>query len=128
MPSRAVCEYVFRLGDPARVGELDLDLERFTTWARVAHSVESMLYEQLVNTGKRERMTIFRSEGYAPRYWPEWSSTELWRKELTGWDDLVREPRYLDMPGQHFTIMGPKHVSGFQAILRAEIDRALAGR
>lgn len=128
MPSREVCQYVFKFADSARVAELDLDQERFTIWARVAHSVESMLYEQLVNTGKLDRMTIFRSEGYSARYWPEWSSTELWRKELTGWDGLATETRYIDMPGQHFTIMGPKHVSGFQAMLRAEIDRALAGR
>jgi thioesterase domain-containing protein len=126
LPSAAVCEHVFSLADPQRVAELNLDLERFTIWARVAHSIESMLYEQLVNSGRRKRMTIFRGEGYSPRYWPEWSSTALWRKELMGWNDLVDEPRYLDVPGQHFTIMGPKHVAGFQAVLRAEIDDAFA--
>lgn len=48
--------------------------------------------------------------------------------ELRRWEDFSREePRYLDVPGEHYTLMGPKHVAAFQAVLRAELDRALGG-
>jgi thioesterase domain-containing protein/acyl carrier protein len=125
LPSNDVCEYVLSFASADRLAELNLNLEKFSVWARVGYSMESLLYTR-VNSGSVKAMTIFRSEGYDPRYLPEYSSTEKWRNTLMLWDDLVLQPRYVDVPGQHFTLMGPKHVAGFQAILRAEIGRALA--
>jgi thioesterase domain-containing protein len=50
-------------------------------------------------------------------------------KELKRWDDFTRKPsRFIDVNGEHYTLMGPKHVATFQATLRAELDRALDGR
>jgi acyl-CoA synthetase (AMP-forming)/AMP-acid ligase II/thioesterase domain-containing protein/acyl carrier protein len=127
LPSDAVCEYVLSFASSARLAELDLDLDRFAVWARVAHSVESILYAHTIS-GTVETMTIFCSEGYSPRYQPEWSSKDKWRKELRHWDSYVRAPKYVDVPGHHFTIMGPQHVATFQGVLRAEIDEALCKR
>ncbi|CAM5725601.1 Peptide synthase OS=Streptomyces antimycoticus OX=68175 GN=SSPO_037370 PE=4 SV=1 [Streptomyces antimycoticus] len=46
--------------------------------------------------------------------------------ELRLVDEHTTEPnRYLDVPGEHYTLMGPRHVAAFQAVLRRELDRAL---
>jgi thioesterase domain-containing protein len=59
---------------------------------------------------------------------PDWSSTEKWRTELRRWNDFVVEPKYIDVSGDHHTIMGSKHVAPFQAMLRSEIDLAMRMR
>jgi acyl-CoA synthetase (AMP-forming)/AMP-acid ligase II/thioesterase domain-containing protein/acyl carrier protein len=123
MPTREVGAYVLKFASPQRLAELNLDLEKFTTWARVAHGMERVLYLHQ-NSGRVRSMTIFRGEGYLPRFLPHWSSTETWRKVLTGWDAFVERTRYIDVPGHHFIVMGPQNVAGFQAVLRAEIDRS----
>ena len=127
MPTDEVCGYVFKLGSARRLAELNLDLEKFSVWSRVAHAMESMLYAN-ESTGKVNTMTVFCGEGYSPRYLPEWSSTMKWRTELKRWDQFVLRPRYIEVPGDHHTLMGPKHVAGFQAVLRAEISLALGDR
>ena len=66
-PDRQACERVFRLASPARIAELDLDLQKFYTWARVAHAIETMMFAH-VNTGKAKEMTIFCSEGISRHY------------------------------------------------------------
>jgi thioesterase domain-containing protein len=49
--------------------------------------------------------------------------------QLKQWDDLTRsDNRYIEVSGEHSTLIGPKHVAGFQAALRAELDRALSGK
>jgi acyl-CoA synthetase (AMP-forming)/AMP-acid ligase II/thioesterase domain-containing protein len=125
MPSDEVCEYVLQFASPDRLAELSLDFEKFSVWARVAHAMEVILYGH-ANSGTVNAMTVFCGEGYSPRYLPDWSSAEKWRKELKRWDDFVRQPKYVNVPGHHFTIMGPEHVAGFQAVLRSEIDLAFS--
>lgn len=126
-PDRQACERVFRLASPARIAELDLDLQKFYTWARVAHAIETMMFAH-VNTGKAKEMTIFCSEGISRHYGGiEWTR-QSWREQLEHWSAFVERPRYVDVPGTHHILMGPKYVAAFQAVLRAEIDRALGGR
>jgi acyl-CoA synthetase (AMP-forming)/AMP-acid ligase II/thioesterase domain-containing protein len=49
--------------------------------------------------------------------------------ELKQWDEFTRlRNRYIEVSGEHHTLMDPKHVYSFQSVLRAELDRALAGR
>ncbi len=45
--------------------------------------------------------------------------------ELSRWDEHCPDVRYLDVPGEHYTLMGPHHVAVFQSVLRRELDRAL---
>jgi thioesterase domain-containing protein len=38
--------------------------------------------------------------------------------QLKQWDDLTRsDNRYIEVSGEHSTLIGPKHVAGFQAVL-----------
>ncbi len=54
-------------------------------------------------------------------------SKEDWlRDELRRWDEhATGTNRYVDVPGEHYTLMGPRHVAAFQAVLRRELDRAM---
>ncbi|MDI3422096.1 non-ribosomal peptide synthetase [Streptomyces luteolus] len=115
-------EHLIRIAPPERLAELDLDLPRFTAWADLADGLTG-LGRTYQPGGDVRSMSVF----YAI---PLRGTKEDWLdKELRRWDDFTREEnRYLDVPGEHYTLMGPKHVAAFQAILRAELDRALNGK
>lgn len=110
------------LAPEGRMDELDLDLAGFTAWAALAQSLLTMgrSYEP---SGAVDSLTVF----YAI---PLVGTKEDWlRDQLRKWDGFARsENRYVDVPGEHYTLMGPRHVARFQAILRAELDRSLDGR
>jgi thioesterase domain-containing protein len=116
------CARLIALAPPERLTELDLDLEKFTAWAGLAQSLIA-LGRSYVPSGKIERLSVF----YAV---PLRGTKERWlNEELRRWDDFARaDNRYIDVDGEHYTLMGPTHVGAFQAILRAELDRALGGK
>ncbi|MEV5596388.1 non-ribosomal peptide synthetase [Streptomyces sp. NPDC052496] len=104
-----------------RLAELDLDLPAFAAWAELAQSLLSMgrTYEP---GGSVERLTVF----YAI---PIRGTKEDWLNlQLKKWDGFSRSPvTYIDVPGEHYTLMGHQHVAAFQDILRRELDQALDG-
>ena len=114
--------HLIRISPPERLAELDLDLPRFTAWADLADGLTG-LGRTYQPSGTVRSMNIF----YAV---PLRGTKQDWLdKELRRWDDFTTEPnRFLDVPGEHYTLMGPKHVATFQGILRAELDRALGGK
>ncbi|MFJ3644509.1 AMP-binding protein [Streptomyces murinus] len=107
------------IAPPERLAELDLDLERFTAWAELADGLTN-LGRSYVPSGDTARMSVF----YAV---PLRGTKQDWLdNELKRWTDFTREePRYLDVPGEHYTLMGPRHVAAFQSILRTELARSL---
>ncbi|CAM5293957.1 2-succinylbenzoate--CoA ligase [Streptomyces avidinii] len=109
------------IAPPDRLAELDLDLERFTAWADLADGLTG-LGRTYRPVGSVDRMSVFYAVPLrgGKRDWLE--------NELKRWADFTREaPRYIDVPGEHYTLMGPKHVPVFQSLLRAELDRAMSG-
>ncbi|MFI6844972.1 non-ribosomal peptide synthetase [Kitasatospora sp. NBC_00085] len=102
-----------------RVAELDLDADRFGAWAEIADRLTD-LGRDYRPAGRVREMTVF----YAV---PLRGTKEDWlENELRRWDDFTDGPnRYVDVPGEHYTLMGPQHVAAFQAILRKELDRAM---
>ncbi|WP_371618401.1 AMP-binding protein [Streptomyces sp. NBC_00454] len=105
--------------EPERIASLQLDRERFWNWAELADSLTDLGrgYEP---SGTVPSVSVF----YAT---PLRGTKEDWlAKELRRWDEHTTGPnRYIEVPGEHYTLMGPRHVASFQAILRAELDRAL---
>lgn len=102
----------------ARLAELDLTLEKFTAWATLADGLTD-LGRTYAPSGSVRSMSVF----YAI---PLRGTKEDWLKnELSRWDEHCPDVRYLDVPGEHYTLMGPNHVAVFQSILRKELDRAL---
>ncbi|MBT2471283.1 non-ribosomal peptide synthetase [Streptomyces sp. ISL-66] len=112
---------LIEIASPERLAELDLDLERFTAWADLADGLTG-LGRTYRPAGSVDRMSVF----YAA---PLRGNKQDWLdNELKRWADFTREaPRYIDVPGEHHTLMGPKHVPVFQSLLRAELDRAMSG-
>ncbi|MFC0105624.1 AMP-binding protein [Kibdelosporangium aridum] len=109
------------MADKDRLDELGLDVERFTQWADLANAL-TLLGRTYEPTGKTRRISVFCAQ-------PLQGTREDWvNKQLKRWDEHTDEPnRYIQIPGEHYTLMGPKHVSKFQEILRAELDRVLDG-
>lgn len=127
LPSNEVCEYVLTFASPERLAELELDLQKFSVWSRVAHSVEILLLTH-VTFGTLKRMTVFCSEGVSPRYARGDWSKQTWSARLRRWDRFISQPRYVEVPGTHHALMGPKYVATVQALLRSEIDLAVGTR
>ncbi|ONI91989.1 peptide synthetase [Actinosynnema sp. ALI-1.44] len=123
LPGRMLqLEYILGLAPAERLAELDLDLAKFASWVELAQSMVD-LGRTYTPSGTVRSLTVF----YAI---PLRGTKEEWlRTQLRQWDDFSREPnRYVDVPGEHYTLMGSEHVPAFQAILRRELDLALSGR
>lgn len=119
LPRREQLARLLRIAPQRRLAELDLDMGKFSAWAGLAHGLTG-LGRTYQPSGTTRSMTVF----YAI---PLRGTKEDWlNNELRRWDEHTTEPnRYLDVPGEHYTLMGPQHVAAFQAVLRKELDRAL---
>ena len=114
--------YLVDHASPERLAELDLDVAKFTAWAKLAHGLTTLgrTYEP---SGAVESLSVFYAD-------PLSGTKQDWLEdELKRWDEHARGTnRYIEVDGTHYTLMGPKHVATFQAALRKELDRALRGR
>lgn len=121
-PRQDPCEYLVRIAPPERLAELDVDLAKFKDWAALAHSLLTIA-QPYTPSGSVESVTVFYAH-------PLRGTKQDWlNNELKRWHEFSRTPvRYVEVPGDHHTLMGPKHVGSFQASLRAEIDRAMHGK
>ncbi|MFH8365621.1 AMP-binding protein [Streptomyces sp. NPDC018031] len=119
LPKEEQLRHFLELAPADRLRDLDLDMAKFTAWAELANGLTD-LGRTYTPTGTTRSMTVF----YAI---PLRGTKEDWlENELRRWDEHTTEPnRYVDVPGEHYTLMGPQHVAAFQAILRKELDRAL---
>ncbi|CDH03074.1 thioesterase domain-containing protein [Xenorhabdus bovienii] len=112
------CKYLLQDVSTEKLKELDLNLEKFKAWAALTKSLLKV-GRSYVPTGHIESMSIFYAD-------PPRGSKEEWKTHLKRWDDFTRSPNaYIPVAGDHYDLMGPKHLATFQAILRNEIDRAL---
>ncbi|MFI6108989.1 AMP-binding protein [Streptomyces sp. NPDC051310] len=120
LPREAQVARLIGLAPARRLADLDLDEEKFAAWAEVADALTDLGrgYEP---AGTVRSMSVFHAE-------PLRGTREDWlERELRRWDEHTTEPnRYLEVPGEHHTLMGPRHVAAFQAVLRRELDRCLA--
>ncbi|MER6303399.1 non-ribosomal peptide synthetase [Kitasatospora sp. NPDC001539] len=107
------------LAPPARIAELDLDQPKFAAWAELADRLTD-LGQSYRPSGSVRSMTVLYAD-------PLRGTKEDWlANELRRWDDFTEEAnRYVEVPGEHYTLMGPQHVAAFQAVLRKELDRAM---
>jgi acyl-CoA synthetase (AMP-forming)/AMP-acid ligase II/thioesterase domain-containing protein len=112
-------EHLVTMASKARLVELDLNVAKFAAWVDLAQSMVNLghTYEP---SGDVKSVSVF----YAI---PLRGTKEVWlRDHLMEWDNFARGPnRYIDVAGEHYTLMGPQHVTSFQATLRKELDRAL---
>lgn len=120
LPYEELCRRILESASRVRLAELDIDLHKFTVWAQVAYAMEDLLLKD-ITSGKVKTLTVFRSA--CMTYYEDWTRDD-WHNELARWAEHASRVKYIDVPGHHHTLMAPKHVAAFQAILRNEIDQA----
>jgi len=118
-PDAEVCKRALDMADPRRLAELDMNFDRFIRWARVAYSMEDLIYRHRT-TGKTRNMTVFGSAGLQSFF-----SKDEWRALLERWDEFAIDCKQVEVAGDHHTVMSPKHVASFQAAFRAEVAASL---
>ncbi len=122
LPAQDPCAYLMKIAPPERLAELDLNMAKFTAWAALVQSLLP-LGGSYRPSGSVESMTVFVAH-------PLRGTKQDWvNNQLKRWDEFTRSPnRYIDVAGEHYTLMSAKYLAGFQAVLRAEIDRSMDGR
>jgi acyl-CoA synthetase (AMP-forming)/AMP-acid ligase II/thioesterase domain-containing protein/acyl carrier protein len=114
-------DYLVQIAPRERLAELDLDLPKFRALATLSRSLV-VLGQSYVPSGTVESMTVFHAQ-------PLQGTKQEWLDNVKRWDRFTRtRNRYVEVGGEHHTVMGKQHVTGFQAVLRGEIDRALGGK
>lgn len=102
-----------------RLTELDLTLERFGAWVDLAQSMVH-LGRDYEPSGSVGQVRVFYCT-------PLRGTKQEWLDgQLRDWDEFTRESnRYIEVDGEHYTLMSPQHVRSFQATLRRELAQAL---
>ncbi|MFJ3337925.1 alpha/beta fold hydrolase [Streptomyces sp. NPDC086766] len=120
LPREEQIARLIALAPATRLAELDLDAAKFAAWAELADALTD-LGRGYRPSGSVGSMSVF----YAI---PLRGTKQDWLDhELRRWDEFTTEPnRYIEVPGEHYTLMSPRHVADFQAILRRELDHRLA--
>jgi len=114
---------IAKLVDQARMVELSLTIEALGNWADLSYDLQSMArsYEP---SGSVSVMDVFVAEPLAIVA----ASKEEWKRtRLSKWSDFCEsEPRFHDVDGEHYTMIGGKHVLSFQKTFRRALeDRGL---
>jgi acyl-CoA synthetase (AMP-forming)/AMP-acid ligase II/thioesterase domain-containing protein len=121
LPRAAQIERVMAISSADRLAELDLSPGAFGAWVDVAQSLVRVArtYEP---GGDVDSVSVF----YAI---PLRGTKDEWlNSHLKKWDEFTRKSnRYIEVAGEHYTVMDRARVAEFQAILRSELDRALNG-
>ncbi|MFB6991178.1 alpha/beta fold hydrolase [Streptomyces sp. NPDC056230] len=104
---------------PRRLVELDLNVARFGAWVHLAQSMVH-LGRDYEPSGTVEQARVFYCT-------PLKGTKQEWLDgQLRDWDEFTRETNsYIEVGGEHYTLMSPQHVQRFQATLRRELTRAL---
>jgi acyl-CoA synthetase (AMP-forming)/AMP-acid ligase II/thioesterase domain-containing protein len=114
---------IAKLVDQDRMVELSLKLEALGNWADLSYGLQNMArdYEP---SGRVPVMDIFVAEPLAIVA----ANKEEWKRlRLSKWSDFCEsEPRFHDVDGEHYTMIGENHVLSFQKTFRKALeDRGL---
>ena len=107
--------HIISIADEARWAELSLSTEALENWTGLAYGLQSMA-QNYEPSGSVAAMDVF----YAiPLAMVASSKGEWLEKHLSKWGEFVRgEPRFHEVDGAHYTMIGPEHVFSFQKKLR----------
>ena len=107
--------HIISIADQARWAEVSLSREALENWTGVAYGLQSMA-QNYEPGGSVQQMDIF----YAiPLALVASSKGEWLGKHLSKWEEFVRsEPRFHEVDGAHYTMIGPEHVFSFQKKLK----------
>ncbi|KAL2050996.1 hypothetical protein ABVK25_008742 [Lepraria finkii] len=108
--------HIISIADESRWAELSLSDEALENWTGLAYGLQSMA-QNYEPSGSVGAMDVF----YAiPLAMVASSKNEWLENHLSKWDGFVREaPKFHEVDGAHYTMIGPDHVFSFQKKLRA---------
>ena len=116
-----VLDYIIELSPPQRLIELGMDQVKLEKWASVAAALQNLAidYEP---TGVVAAIDVFVAIPLAgvAKNKQDWIDNKLSKWKDFSWS----EPRFHDVDGAHYTMMGQEHVDSFQKKLKS----ALAAR
>ncbi|KAL5354919.1 hypothetical protein BJX96DRAFT_161430 [Aspergillus floccosus] len=104
--------------DKDRYAQLSLSRPFLARWADVAYELHRIAGDYDPD-GRIAAMDVFFSIPLAIAA----ASKSEWRNvHLSQWDDFTRsDVRFHDVPGEHYSMIGPEHVFAFQKILRSAL-------
>ena len=116
--NQQVLDYIVELAPPKRLAELGLDQQKLEKWASVASALQNLAvdYEP---TGVVASIDVFVA---IPLAGVAKNKQDWLERKLSAWKDFTwQEPRFHDVDGAHYTMMGAEHVQSFQKKLKAAI-------
>jgi acyl-CoA synthetase (AMP-forming)/AMP-acid ligase II/thioesterase domain-containing protein/acyl carrier protein len=119
-----ICEYALKFARLERLAELGLDLQKFSVWVGITHWMEQLIMPHTLS-GSIKTITVFRSAGLPESPLFPGVNGDNWRNMLRNWDKFASQAKYIDVAGNHFTVLHPEHIVAFSNVLRTEIERAL---
>jgi acyl-CoA synthetase (AMP-forming)/AMP-acid ligase II/thioesterase domain-containing protein len=123
-PRQEQVSHLVSIASASRLAELDLDAEGFARWAALTYRLVELERDYQPSGSVRSLSVFFEvvPEDAANAEEQPWTS-----EEVRAWDEFSREPtRYVQVTGEHDVLLGPSYIEGFQRVMRAELDRALA--
>ncbi|WP_433221577.1 alpha/beta fold hydrolase [Dactylosporangium sp. CS-047395] len=118
LPRDQVLAALYAACSPARLSDLDLDLGRFAAWADLTYALTS-LGATYVPTGTVGTTTVFQAR-------PLTGTRDEWTRQLASWRDHSRDhTELIHVAGEHYTVMAPRHLIGFQAAFKTALATAL---
>jgi thioesterase domain-containing protein len=112
-------QYISEVANPNRLLELSLNEEMLGNWVDLSYRLQSMAsnYEP---SGTVAMIDIFVAEPLQAVA----ANKEDWRKNsLSKWADFSRsKPRFHDVMGEHYTMIGADHVFSFQQTFRKALE------
>ncbi|MCJ1461651.1 hypothetical protein MMC07_000248 [Pseudocyphellaria aurata] len=123
LQNEEVLDYIMDMAPAARLTELSIDRKKLATWASLAHAMQYAARDY-DPSGSIATMDIF----YAIPLAQVAKNKEDWvANHLSKWSDYVRQaPRFHEVNGAHYTMMGPEYVLSFQKTLQTVMaDRGL---
>ncbi|MGP3978868.1 alpha/beta fold hydrolase [Streptomyces sp. 8N114] len=119
LPEADQLSYLVDHAPKRRLTELDLTTERFANWVQLAQNMVHLgrTYEPSGSVGQVRVFYCTPLRG---------TKQEWLDNQLRDWDGFTRDRNaYIEVDGEHYTLMSPQHVQTFQATLRQELARAL---
>ena len=118
MEQAQAINHLLAVAAPARIADLSLTHEGLQKWVGLAHRLQSMAREY-EPTGEVGAIDVF----YCIPLKVVAATKEEWLEHhLSGWAHFCRtEPRFHDVAGSHYTMIGKEHVFSFQQQLRKAI-------
>ncbi|KAJ5938063.1 hypothetical protein N7454_004405 [Penicillium verhagenii] len=113
------CAKVMAEADQDRLAELALSADAITKWACLAFALQSMAVDYDPSSSIAGIDVFYCNPlAVAASSKAEWLS-----RHLSNWKDFSRSPpRFHDVGGAHYTMLGPEHVFGFQKTLRSALE------